>query len=126
MTLQDTVSALLKKQVSEAEAMQFASKQFGILAGFLQDKALEEKFPNGFVSWSETYFEITLILADHLDTSKMQNTVVLSHLEAHEKARQWAYEFEKTFEGVEWDSIEYNFDEQLGMFIHQKLKTIAQ
>jgi hypothetical protein len=123
MTLQDTVSALLKKQVSEAEAMQFASKQFGILAGFLQDKALEEKFPNGFVSWSETYFEIILLLTDHLDT---QNTVVLSPSEAQQRAHQWTYEFEKTFEGIEWDSIEYNFDEQLEMFMDQKLKTSAQ
>lgn len=121
MTLQDTVSALLKKQVSEAEAMQFASNQFGILAGFLQDKALEEKFPNGFVSWSETHFEIIRYILDAQSESGCPHDT-----EFWNDAREWATEFEKTFEGVEWDLIEYNFDEQLEMFMNQKLKTIAQ
>lgn len=118
MTLQDTVSALLKKQVSEAEAMQFASKQFGILAGFLQDKALEEKFPNGFVSWSETHFEITRQILDEQSESGCPGV--------WNKAREWTTEFEKTFEGVEWDTEDHIFDEQLGMFMHQKLKPVEQ
>lgn len=38
MTLKQTISEILKKEVTEAEAQKFASQQFGVLCAYLRQK----------------------------------------------------------------------------------------
>jgi len=51
MTLQQTVSTILKKDVTLEFAMEFANTQFGLLASFLREKnhkIMEPKISNSF------------------------------------------------------------------------------
>lgn len=42
MNLQDTVSVILKKEVTEEEAKRFANDQFGVLAAYLKEDLKQE------------------------------------------------------------------------------------
>ena len=117
MTLQETVSALLKKQVSEAEAMQFASHQFGILAAFLQDKVLEEKFLNGFTSWYEVFFDLTALVEEAINDDRL-----IADSEMRAMVKEWTDQFEQTYKDVDWGEDKM-YDDELGLFFNHILKT---
>lgn len=65
-------------------------------------------FPNGFTSWVETHHEVVLHIGD-ITRGSMEEGVVLDRYEAqgiggmYELAEELTDEFEKAFEGHEWD-----------------------
>ena len=125
MTLQETVSTLLKKQVSEAEAMQFASHQFGMLAAFLQDKVLEEKFPNGFTDWTETHHFVVqeITVAENLEEVPDKVSGIRSEFGVAglwEWSRDLTDKFEKENAGVVWGE-EKDYHETFEAFIQKEL-----
>lgn len=125
MTLQETVSTLLKKQVSEAEAMQFASHQFGVLSAYLQDKVLEEKFPNGFTDWTETHHFVSqeITIAENLEEVPDRVASIRSEFGVAglwELSRNLTNKFEKENAGVVWGE-DKDYHETFEAFIEKEI-----
>lgn len=81
------------------------------------------RFPNGFESWQETHFEVVNYIT--LDYERNPNGYMAKVYEeqgtggAYELAKQLTDEFEKLYEGKEWDG---EFFETIESFLMQKLK----
>lgn len=113
MNLQDTVSKILGHEVSLEGAMDFANRQFGMLAMYLREN--NPKYPNGITSWKETYYQFSVAIQNHLDKMPEVNSVVWRRYTGQglggmwELAEEFTNEFEQLNKDREWDG-EY-FDE---------------
>lgn len=71
-----------------------------------------KEFPNGFESWYETFFELSLLFADELNKDILVGEIKNAH-ESHgrgaiyELAEQWTDEFEKINLDRDWDGEFY-------------------
>lgn len=95
----------------------------------------EKKFPNGFQSWQETHFEVSVAFKDKLEIwSQLGLDVKPSNIveEAQEGggraevcslAVELTDEFEKKYEGVKWGEEELDFFDTIDDFLREKLAT---
>lgn len=93
----------------------------------------DERFPNGFQSWSETHHEVVSFIACKLtcipehrdesdssvvfDTSKHEGTGGLYRL-----AERWTYDFELLNKGREWDG---EFFDEIELFCEDRDQMFA-
>lgn len=72
-----------------------------------------KEFPNGFESWYETFFELSLLFAEELNKDSLVGEIRNAY-ESHgrgaiyELAEQWADEFERVNEDKEWEGDYYD------------------
>lgn len=123
MNLQQTVSAILGKEVSLEDAMIFANKQFGLLEAYLHTHS--PRYPNGLTNWKETYYQFSTAIQNHLDTMPDVESVVQIRHEQQgsgglwELADEWTDEFEKLHKGREWDG---DYFDEIDAFFEKKNK----
>lgn len=118
MTLQQTVSEILNKEVSLDEAKEFANTQFGVLCAYIKDK----QFPDGFSSFIETHNEICAMwaLAYERKNSKLEEYMESNGTGGmYDCCEVWAFEFENLNKGRQWDG---EFFEEIELFFENKVK----
>lgn len=129
MTLQKTVAAILKREVTVQEAKDFAEKQYGVLCSYLRAKQEDVRFPNGFEDWYETHHVIVALVSGVVDDitfdENFNNTIAKRFKEQgtggmYELAREWTDEFENKYKGIVWgEELEY-FDTIYDFFSGKK------
>lgn len=119
MTLRETVSKILKKEVTLEFAMNFANEQFGVLTSFIKGD-----FVSGFDDWIETYYEIvrTITWVEQTKDNSSIVAVTRNHKGVgglYELAKELTDKFEKLYVGRDWngeyyDKIEEFLKKELG------------
>lgn len=109
MTLQETVSKIVGKEVTIEFAMEFANNQFGLLATYLReksemsiDKAKETLSDNG-------YFGITWTLPDIIQRAEDDGYII-----DEKQAKQIAKNIDRAHDcniGIDWNNITYHIEE---------------
>ena len=109
MTLRETVSEMLGRDIRDDVAKQVALDQFGALQTFLIKKEMDNRFPNGFEDWCETHYaivsEIEEIIA--LDEDAWPENLLAGYREQGMgfkwlSAERLTNEFEHKYKGAEW------------------------
>lgn len=106
MNLQQTVSEILKRDVSIEEAKDFANDQFGVLSTYLKQGTKD--FPNGFTSWIETYFEFVNLInlnSESKFVNSRRQTQGIGGI--YELAEELTDEYEKFFEDEDYAEIDF-------------------
>lgn len=126
MNLIDTVSVILSHDVTEKAAKDFAKDQFGVLATYLREN--NPKYPNGFESWKETFFQFTTQIQYKMDKDKTHiNTIIKQKQDSDgcmglcSLAEEWADKFELENKGVEWDGEYFDAIDKF-VIINNKIK----
>ena len=79
-----------------------------------------KQFPNGFESWQETHSEVVQYLSTSLDYSGSMANLTrenFGHGGLYEIAEQITDEFEKLYEGMDWDG---DFFDTIEEFLNKK------
>lgn len=81
-------------------------------------------FPNGFVSWTETYAEIVSVMtSDFVEEETNFRDQVNGMFGIYEKARDWAFEFEQLNRGRGWDG---EWIDEVFQFAHDKVREVCE
>lgn len=127
MTLKQTVALILNNEaITDNQALTFATEQFGVLCGFIQDQVLREKFPNGITGWAETYYMVVAeieVASDMPDEApKRIEDVLFSNGQPGlwELAKDLTDKFEKENAGVVWGE-EKDYHETFEVFIKKEI-----
>lgn len=91
---------------------------------------MEKHFPNGFISWKETYHETVLFIAENIREFPGETSVINKsyrhdgHTGLYDVAEGWADEFEEKYKGAKWGEDEAlgNWNEVVWEFCEQKNK----
>lgn len=91
---------------------------------------MEKHFPNGFLSWQETHYEVVSMISYQTRLPKNQMSDLISDIYAaqgtggmYELAEQLTDEFETLNEGRIWDG---QFFDEIEEFISKKLNGISK
>lgn len=108
MDLKGTVSKILKREVTAAEAMVFANEQFGVLTTYLREHYDRVRYPNGRTNWIETHYEVSYLLNNADNNSIL---TMLSTGDLWELSKEITDKFETTFKNYDWgDTDPYTGD----------------
>ena len=110
MTLQETVSKIVGKEVTIEFAMEFANNQFGLLATYLREKAEISVDKAKDTLEKNGYFGITWTLPDIIERAKSDGFKITK-----EQARQIGKNIDKAHDceyGITWLSV----SDQIEMF----------
>jgi hypothetical protein len=78
-----------------------------------------KNFPNGFISWRETFFEIVEGIVNNPDNPAFKGQLYqYGRCVLYDIAEEWADEFELLHEGRNWDG---EFFDEIDIFINNKL-----
>lgn len=123
MTLKQTVALILNNEaITDNQALTFATEQFGVLCGFIQDQVLREKFPNGITDWAETHYMVVaeIEVASDMPDEAPKRIEDVGQTELWELAKNLTDKFEKENAGVVWGE-EKDYHETFEVFIKKEI-----
>lgn len=126
MDLIKTVSEILKREVSEQEAKDFALDQFGVLSTHLLSKQVT--LPTCLEDWAETHYMVSTALEVYINSPAFDedaNLLVDKRFREEGQGGLWLLSIELTneFQTLHSDIIwgeELDFDENLTTFLTNK------
>lgn len=85
---------------------------------------INKEFPNGFTSWSETFFELSLLFAEELNKDNLVGEIKNAYESygrgaIYELVEQWTDDFERINTDREWDG---EFHDEIEGFFKLKNK----